>query len=304
MPSPESLHWRQNYLPLDSAGLINYSFLTNFEINADSQLNRPVICLHGWLDNAASFFKIAPYLNHHSLILPELAGHGYSSHRPLSGYYHLIDWVYDLWRFIDKLNIQSCILVGHSIGGMISSILAAILPAKVEKLVLLESSAAFTSNPQALVENIKAAFVSRNQVTDVNLKKKQRSIRALPALIETRAKVSEFDPTLAALLMERNIERSADYFTWLSDPRLKTLSPIRLDDDQAQAYIEAIEADCLAVLAEQGYPSIARALNRRKTSFKQIKIKTMAGGHHFHMQDPEKCALLIEDFIQNKKTDF
>ena len=44
----------------------------------------PVICLHGWLDNACSFDALAPLLpnDSHKFIAIELPGHGFSSHFP------------------------------------------------------------------------------------------------------------------------------------------------------------------------------------------------------------------------------
>ena len=47
--------------------------------NAD---DKPVLALHGWLDNAASFTPLAPRLKNVRLIAVDLAGHGRSQHRP------------------------------------------------------------------------------------------------------------------------------------------------------------------------------------------------------------------------------
>ena len=43
---------------------------------------RPVIALHGWLDNANSFARLAPRLEGLRVIALDMAGHGHSGHRP------------------------------------------------------------------------------------------------------------------------------------------------------------------------------------------------------------------------------
>jgi len=44
--------------------------------------NSPIIiALHGWLDNAESFYKIAPLLAHYQVVSIDLAGHGRSGWR-------------------------------------------------------------------------------------------------------------------------------------------------------------------------------------------------------------------------------
>ena len=40
-----------------------------------------VLCLHGWLDNAASFVPLAPLLDRLDVVALDLPGHGHSEHR-------------------------------------------------------------------------------------------------------------------------------------------------------------------------------------------------------------------------------
>ncbi|KAH0616824.1 hypothetical protein JD844_028238 [Phrynosoma platyrhinos] len=64
-----------------------------------SPQSRPVLCLHGWLDNANTFSKLIPLLPKDCYYMAiDFAGHGLSSHRPVGCPYYLIDHVSDVRR--------------------------------------------------------------------------------------------------------------------------------------------------------------------------------------------------------------
>ena len=58
-----------------------------------SKKDLPIIFLHGWLDNSASFNSLIPKLNKHRCIAVDLPGHGYSEHIASHAYYHFIDGI-------------------------------------------------------------------------------------------------------------------------------------------------------------------------------------------------------------------
>ena len=70
-----------------------------------------VLALHGWLDNAASFAPLAPYLidDNTSLIALEFAGHGRSAHRPLGAGYHFTDHMRDAMFAADTVDQQQVV---------------------------------------------------------------------------------------------------------------------------------------------------------------------------------------------------
>ena len=63
----------------------------------------PVIALHGWLDNANSFARLAPRLKGLRIVALDLAGHGYSEHRPPGAGYALADYAHDARTISDYL---------------------------------------------------------------------------------------------------------------------------------------------------------------------------------------------------------
>ena len=57
---------------------------------------KPVIALHGWLDNANSFDKMLPFLEGMHVIAVDMAGHSQSGFRSA-------DSGYDIWHDVSSL---------------------------------------------------------------------------------------------------------------------------------------------------------------------------------------------------------
>ena len=63
----------------------------------------PVLALHGWLDNAVSFDRLAPLLPDFHIVALDLAGHGRSQHRHPEVVFHFIDWAPEVIATADVL---------------------------------------------------------------------------------------------------------------------------------------------------------------------------------------------------------
>ena len=120
---------------------------------------RPVLMLHGWGDSGWSFSPVLPLLaNDIRAIVPDQRGHG-DSDRPLHGY-EMSNLAGDALDLLDALEIQRATVVGHSMGGFVAHQIAAIAPARVERLILVSSS----SEPR--VEPVKALREMVDAITD------------------------------------------------------------------------------------------------------------------------------------------
>jgi len=63
----------------------------------------PTFALHGWLDNAATFDRLAPLLPELNLLAVDFAGHGESAHRPPGVHYHPLLDIQDILAIADQL---------------------------------------------------------------------------------------------------------------------------------------------------------------------------------------------------------
>jgi pimeloyl-ACP methyl ester carboxylesterase len=83
---------------------------------------------------------LIPYLSKRlRLIVVDLRGHG-GSDKPECCYAR-IDFAYDIKLLLDAVHIAKADVVGHSLGGMITQVLAEEWPERVRKVVLVSSTA-------------------------------------------------------------------------------------------------------------------------------------------------------------------
>jgi non-heme chloroperoxidase len=98
-----------------------------------------VVFLHGLSD---SWFSFSPVLEHlpptYHVYMPDQRGHGNST-QPETGY-AVADFADDAIVFMDALNLRRVTLVGHSLGSFVAQRVAARVPERVARLVLIGSA--------------------------------------------------------------------------------------------------------------------------------------------------------------------
>ncbi|KAL7464261.1 hypothetical protein ACHAXS_004600 [Conticribra weissflogii] len=140
---------------------------------------RKILCLHGWLDNAASFDRLAPLLlrslsdaaNHPNALPVELValdfpGHGLSDHKSADGppqllaeYAHYVAEFFDAtgWGSAADGQSEKVVLVGHSMGAGVAVIVAAAFPEWCRALVLLDGAGPPARNAEDAARHVRAA---------------------------------------------------------------------------------------------------------------------------------------------------
>nr|XP_020732628.1 serine hydrolase-like protein 2 isoform X1 [Odocoileus virginianus texanus] len=100
----------------------------------------PVLCLHGWLDNANSFDRLIPLLpKDFHYVAMDFGGHGLSSHYSQGFPYYHQNFVSEVRRVAAALKWNRFSLLGHSFGGTVGGMFSCIFPEMVDKLILLEA---------------------------------------------------------------------------------------------------------------------------------------------------------------------
>jgi pimeloyl-ACP methyl ester carboxylesterase len=253
----------------------------------------PVLALHGWLDNAASFDALAPLLPGVRLVALDLTGHGYSDHRPPGSHYHFVDFIPDVAAAADALGWQRFALLGHSLGGGIASFVAATLPERVTRLAAIEGFGPPTSNPDDSPINLRKALAQMHTLPG----KRLPVYPDLEAAIQTRCEASGLSWRAATILVERGVKPIGDGFGWRTDPRLRFVSPLYLAEAQILAYMARIQAPALLLCGEAGYLVRRAYMQDRYARVAHLTVKIVPGGHHPHLENPESCARWLEPFL-------
>jgi non-heme chloroperoxidase len=108
----------------------------------------PVVLLHGFLDSRRSFEPVLCHLPEsiHAFALTQ-RGHGDAS-RPTVGY-SVRDFAADLTAFMNVLQLEAAVIVGHSMGSAVALRFAVDHPERTLGLVLVGASASLQANPNA-----------------------------------------------------------------------------------------------------------------------------------------------------------
>lgn len=255
----------------------------------------PVLCLHGWLDNAASFVPLFEKLGDRHSVAIDWPGHGHSSHRGQDAHYHFYDYVYDLLNLYSQQGWQQLHIVGHSMGGMIASAFSAAFPEKVKSLTLIDSVGFIAAPADKTTEQLREGMLSRLKLLD----KKKPVHKTLESAVQARMQVSDLDWQSATLLCQRGVVNVEGGYTWRADSRLRNISPYRLTPEQAMQLVKDIEVPVQLIHGSKGLKLVEEAMKIYLPMINNITVHQLTGGHHVHMEQAEQTAALIKAFIND-----
>lgn len=242
------------------------------------QDGQPVIALHGWLDNANSFARLAPKLNGLRILALDMAGHGHSNHRPPGAGYGLPDYAHDVLQVAQQMGWERFSLLGHSLGAIVSVIIAGALPKRIHRLALIDGLIPPLGEPEGAAQRMGAALQAQLAMASKRKPVYVGMERAVEARMQGAVAVSR---EAAELLAQRGLMPVPGGYTWRSDSRLTLASPTRMTRAQALSFINAVRCPAQLVVAEEGM----LAQNRELLDSVPFQVAVLPGGHHLHLND-------------------
>lgn len=254
----------------------------------------PVLALHGWLDNAASFVPMAPWFADMNIVALDWPGHGRSQHRHPSARYYITEFMWDIHAALDALGWDSAHLLGHSLGAAISSIFATAAPERVRSATLIDALGPYANQPGDTARQLRRSSASvRSQP------RPRKTYASVEAMVQARiAADSALTEPAARLIVERSVQAAEGGYQWSYDPGLYWVSPLYFSEDQLLDCLRNIEAPVLTISA-QPFSSVGREehYHRHTETIPNGRHELISGGHHLHMESPEILGAKIRDFM-------
>ena len=241
-----------------------------------------VFAIHGWLDNALSFTRLAPLLKGYRVLSIDLSGHGLSSHRSADANYHIWDDIPQLLLIVEQLGVDSLHVVGHSRGAAVAGAFAVALEEKCSSLAMLDGMISRSFENDDGAELFKGAIAERKKY----MARPPRIFPTVEDFINSRSRYG-FTRENAELLVPRALRQIEEGWLLLSDPKLFGSSTVKLSEEASNSFYRAMKGPVAAVTGDKGFFTSDEALAKIAgigELVPQFYPVVVPGPHHFHME--------------------
>jgi pimeloyl-ACP methyl ester carboxylesterase len=263
-----------------------------------------VVLVHGYMDAALTWDLVAPVLAGASRRVWAFDQRGYGQgHRVAAGdYYHFPDYVRDLANVLDALAIERCVLVGHSMGGVVTTLFAGAFPERVSHLALIEGAGPPDHRPgdgparmRAFVQGARDSLTKQAVAPPTSFTLEHALSRlalnhpgVAPDVLATRA------PRLV-----REVEPGR--YVWAFDPLHRTRSPMPFFASLYREYAHAVTAPVLWVSGGvSGFHPEDEAA--RLAAFARLDQITLDdAGHMVHWTQPTRLAQALLTWLDGTR---
>jgi|SRR5882672_1486898 len=257
--------------------------------------------LHGWMDVSASFqFLVDCFAREWHVIAPDWRGFGLSAWAR-EGYW-FPDYYADLEALLDLYQPgKPAFLIGHSMGGVITSVYAGIRPDRVARLVSMEGLGLARQAPDQAPKRY-AQWL--DQLKDPAAFKAYRSFDEVAArLKKNNARLTDERAAFLARHWAKPLDSGEVILA--SDPRHKIFNPTLFRIEEAIACWRRITAPVLLVSGKQSdiparMKDTPEQLAERKGAFQNRReVELEDAGHMMHHDQPQRLARILEEFLSD-----
>ena len=245
----------------------------------------PIVFVHGYTGNSRNWALTIPALrDNFRTISVDLRGHGLSAKPASEDDYALEVMASDAYELLKSLDVTECVLVGHSMGGMVSQLLILEHPEIVRALVLVDT----------------AAEVPKGLLYEERLNQRKRLIEmaeteGMEAVFEEQERITPLHPALAA--NPRFVEIWREQFLMTSREAYIACARAMSSRRSLLGELGAISVPTLVICGEKDEPFLdpSRQMHEAIPGSKLVIIS--GAGHGPQMETPAEFNRVLADFL-------
>jgi len=234
----------------------------------------PMLCIHGSAAHAHWFDFVAPGFNtDYHMRAFDLRGHGESDPVDPAAYVYE-EYAADIEKAVTALGLRDFVLVGHSMGGIVSLVYTATYPERVRKLVIVDSTV-----------NLSAERIARMRDVGARPGRDFQSKEEMVSRYKLRPGTSHATPEVVRYIGERSITQNDDG-TW----RYKfdrAVYATRQVFDGTPLWSE-VKVPLLIVMGQNSGRITPEVVARVKARAPQVHVEEVArSDHHVTLDNPQ-----------------
>jgi 3-oxoadipate enol-lactonase len=245
----------------------------------------PIVFVHGYTGNSRNWALTVPALRgQFRTISVDLRGHGLSGRPESEEAYSLDTMAKDVYELLRALDIAECILVGHSMGGMVSQMVVLQHPEIVRALVLVDTAAEV---PKGLLYHERRK--QRAHFVDVVRD------RGMEAVFEEQMRVTPVHPALAA--NPRYIEIWREQFLMTAPQAYIGGANAMSSRRSLVAELGPISVPTLVICGEKDEPFLEPSRQMHEAIPGSELVIISGAGHGPQMETPGEFNRLLVEFL-------
>ncbi|XP_037953437.1 probable serine hydrolase [Teleopsis dalmanni] len=270
---------------------------------------RPILALHGWMDNLGTWDLLLPHLPKHIGILAiDFPGHGQSSHLPQGMQYHVIDYVTAVMHIIKEYNWKKVSLMGHSLGSIVIYLYTALYPSTVDLIVNIDLVKQAFRKADNEINRYESTFIKRlSDITEFKKNEpKSYDFKTLENIVhETSSRSVNIEN--CKYLLYRSITKSQtspDKYYFSRDKRIKYYEPFTTTYEVTLELNKRIQNIPYFVIKglkssflNEDSSEMLKVLRENNPHFEYYEID---GTHHLHINNAEEVSKYLNPFLNRR----
>ncbi|KAH8278287.1 hypothetical protein KR044_009886, partial [Drosophila immigrans] len=277
-----------------------------------NRTERPILAIHGWLDNLGTFDTLIPLLpDYLGVLCIDLPGHGCSSRLPAGMHYSMSEYVLIIARVMKAYKWQKVSLMGHSLGGVLAFLYTALAPHTVDMIITLDICLPILESPKVLsswgpfldkhlVEEERAEQIGMHEPPSYTL----GQLRSVLAKGSFDSVPKEF----AHHLLYRSVSKSQlfpEKYYFSRDGRVKYYVIFPLNQSQGAELARRIKRKPYLIVKGSNSPYVSSSsdevISILKSQNPHFEFHEATGAHHVHLTNPKAVAEYVVPFLRHHR---